>query len=66
MWRRSIRGIRGDFISLGAKLEPMKPKLSAREIAREMAKILVEHLDTLPVQERRNKLIAGQKIIKSR
>ena len=66
MWRRSIRGNRGDFISLSAKLKPMIRKLSAREAARKMANVMVEHLETLPAQERRNKLIAGQKIIKSR
>lgn len=62
MW--SIHGIRGNFISLDAKLEPMKRKLSARKIAREMAKILVEHLETLPAQERHKKIQAGQKVIK--
>ena len=66
MWRRSIHGSRGDVISLGAKLEPMKPKLSAREIEREMANVLVEHLETLPAQERHKRIKAGQTVIKSR
>ena len=42
----------------------MKPKLSAREIAREMANIMVEHLETLPAKERHKKIQAGQKVIK--
>ena len=42
----------------------MKRKLSAREIAQEMANIMVEHLETLPAQERHNRLKAGQKVIK--
>ena len=64
MWRRSIRGNRGDFIRLSVKLEPMKRKLSAGEIAREMANIMVEHLETLPVHERHKKIKAGQTVIK--
>ena len=42
----------------------MKHKLSAREIAREMAHIMVKHLETLPVQERREKIKAGQEVMK--
>ena len=42
----------------------MKHKLSAREIAREMAHIMVKHLETLPVQERREKIKAGQNVIR--
>ena len=64
MWRQSIRGICGDFISLGAKLESMKSKPSDKEIAREMANVLVEHLETLPVQERHKKIQAGQEVVK--
>lgn len=62
MW--SIHGIRGNFISLGAKLEPMKRKLSVREIAREMANILVKHLETFPAQERHKRIKAGQTVTK--
>lgn len=40
----------------------MKRKLSAREIAREMANIMVKHLETLPAQECHQKLKAGQKV----
>ena len=64
MWRRSIRGNRGDVINLSAKLKPMIRKLSAREAARKMANILVEHLETLPAQERHERIQAGQKVIK--
>ena len=42
----------------------MKRKLSNREIAREMADIMVKHLETLPVEERHMKIKAGQKGIK--
>ena len=42
----------------------MKRKLSDREIAREMANIMVNHLETLPAQERHEKIKAGQKVIK--
>ncbi|MDE0145231.1 MAG: hypothetical protein OXL95_05115 [Nitrospira sp.] len=42
----------------------MKRKLSAREIAREMANIMVQHLETLPAQERHRKIMAGQKVLK--
>ncbi|MCY3955458.1 MAG: hypothetical protein OXF47_05640 [Nitrospira sp.] len=42
----------------------MKRKLSNREIAREMANIMVEHLETLPAQERQKKIKAGQKVIR--
>ena len=42
----------------------MKRKLSDREIAREMANIMVNHLETLPAQERHKKIKAGQKVIK--
>ena len=42
----------------------MKHKLSAREIAREMANIMVEHIEALPAQERQKKIKAGQKVIK--
>lgn len=42
----------------------MKRKLSAREIAREMANIMVKHLETLPDQERHKKIQAGQNVIK--
>ena len=42
----------------------MKRKLSARETAREMANIMVEHLEALPVEERHKKIKAGQKGIK--
>ena len=42
----------------------MKRKLSDREIAQEMANIMVEHLETLPVEERHKKIKAGQKVIK--
>ena len=42
----------------------MKRKLSAREIAREMANIMVQHLETLPVEERHKKIKAGRKVIK--
>ena len=42
----------------------MKRKLPARETARKMANIMVEHLETLPAQERHKKIKAGQKVIK--
>ena len=42
----------------------MKRKLSDREIAREMANIMVKHLEILPVQERHKKIQAGQKVIR--
>lgn len=42
----------------------MKRKLSPRETARKMANIMVEHLETLPAQERHKKIKAGQKVIK--
>ena len=41
----------------------MKRKSSAREIAQEMANIIVDHLETLPAQERHTKIKAGQKVI---
>ncbi len=44
----------------------MKPKLSAREIARKMANIMVEHVETLPVEERRKKIKAGQKVTREK
>ena len=43
----------------------MKRKLSDREIAQEMANIMVDHLETLPVEERHKNIQAGQKVIKS-
>ena len=42
----------------------MKRKLSDREIARKMANIMVDHLETLPAEERQEKIKAGQKVIK--
>lgn len=42
----------------------MKRKLSNREIAQKMANIMVDHLETLPVQERHEKIQAGQNVIK--
>lgn len=42
----------------------MKRKLSDREIAQEMANIMVDHLKTLPAEERHKKIQAGQKVIK--
>ena len=56
--RRAVEG------SLRTRLAPMKCKLSAREIAREMADIMVKHLETLPAQERHRKIQAGQKVIR--
>ena len=43
----------------------MKRNLSARETARQMAKIMVEHLETLPTQERNKKIEAGKKVLKA-
>lgn len=42
----------------------MKRKLSDREIAQEMANIMVDHVETLPAEERHKKIQAGQKVIK--
>ncbi|MCY4613621.1 MAG: hypothetical protein OXB94_08385 [Nitrospira sp.] len=42
----------------------MKRDLSAREAARQMAHVMVEHLETLPARERENKIKAGQKVMK--
>ena len=42
----------------------MKRKLSDREIARKMANIMVNHLETLPAQERHKKIKAGQEVMK--
>lgn len=42
----------------------MKRKLSDREIAGKMANIMVDHLETLPAEERQEKIKAGQKVIK--
>ena len=42
----------------------MKRKLLNREIAQEMANIMVDHLKTLPVEERQEKIKAGQKVMK--
>ena len=42
----------------------MKQRLSAREIAREMANIVVAHLETFPAQERHKKIKAGQDVIR--
>lgn len=44
----------------------MKRNLSAREIAGEMASVMVEHLETLPVEERRKKIKAGQKVTREK
>lgn len=43
----------------------MKRKLSDRKIAQEMANIMVDHLETLPAEERHKKIQAGQKVIKN-
>ena len=43
----------------------MKRKLSDREIAQEMANIMVDHLETLSATERHKKIQAGQKVIKN-
>ena len=42
----------------------MKRRLSDREVAQEMANIMVDHLETLPAEERHKKIQAGQKVMK--
>ena len=42
----------------------MKRKPSNREIAQKLANIMVDHLETLPAEERQEKIKAGQKVIK--
>ncbi|MDE0405056.1 MAG: hypothetical protein OXI53_07060 [Nitrospira sp.] len=43
----------------------MKRKIFPKEIARDMAKITMEYLAELPVEERRKRIAAGQKVIQS-
>ena len=42
----------------------MKRKISTDEAARRMAKITMDYLLTLPVEERRKRIQAAQKVIK--
>ncbi len=43
-----------------------RKKLTAQETARELTKILLEHLSELPPKEREKKIKAGQKVMASR
>lgn len=42
----------------------MKRQLSTRNVAKKMAEIMMEHLDSLPENERKKKIEEGKKVLK--
>ena len=44
----------------------MKRQLSARTVAKKMAEMMMDHLDSPPEKERKEKIEEGQKVLKAK
>lgn len=44
----------------------MKRQLSAKTVAPKMAEIMMDHLDSLPEKERKEKIEEGEKVVKAK